>query len=104
MTRSLALVVVLALLGPGLVRPAATAPHTPAGGKVARPARKAVGPIAKREKANDKLITTLERKKAKAEERAGREVLSLPLSPAHSDEDIADAVDALRRVHARFVS
>jgi dTDP-4-amino-4,6-dideoxygalactose transaminase len=35
-------------------------------------------------------------------ERAGREVLSLPLSPAHSDEDIADAVDALRRVHARF--
>ena len=37
-------------------------------------------------------------------ERAGREVLSLPLSPAHTDEDIADAVDALRRVHARFVS
>ena len=37
-------------------------------------------------------------------ERAGREVLSLPLSPAHSDEDIADAVDALRRVHARFTS
>jgi dTDP-4-amino-4,6-dideoxygalactose transaminase len=37
-------------------------------------------------------------------ERAGREVLSLPLSAAHSDEDIADAVDALRRVHARFVS
>jgi dTDP-4-amino-4,6-dideoxygalactose transaminase len=37
-------------------------------------------------------------------ERAGREVLSLPLSPAHSDEDIADAVDALRRVHARFAS
>jgi dTDP-4-amino-4,6-dideoxygalactose transaminase len=37
-------------------------------------------------------------------ERAGREVLSLPLSPAHSDEDIADAVDALRRVHARFVT
>jgi dTDP-4-amino-4,6-dideoxygalactose transaminase len=35
-------------------------------------------------------------------ERAGGEVLSLPLSPAHSDEDIADAVDALRRVHARF--
>ena len=26
--------------------------------------------------------------------RAGQEVLSLPLSPAHSDEDIADAVDA----------
>ena len=37
-------------------------------------------------------------------ERAGREVLSLPLSPAHSDEDIADAIDALRRVHARFTS
>ncbi len=37
-------------------------------------------------------------------ERAGGEVLSLPLSPAHSDEDIADAVDALRRVHARFTS
>jgi dTDP-4-amino-4,6-dideoxygalactose transaminase len=37
-------------------------------------------------------------------ERAGREVLSLPLSAAHSDEDIADAVDALRRVHARFVT
>jgi dTDP-4-amino-4,6-dideoxygalactose transaminase len=37
-------------------------------------------------------------------ERAGREVLSLPLSPAHSDEDIADAVDALRRVHSRFAA
>ncbi len=35
-------------------------------------------------------------------ERAGNEVLSLPLSPAHSDDDIADAIDALRRVHARF--
>ena len=35
-------------------------------------------------------------------ERGGDEVLSLPLSPAHSDEDIRDAVDALRRVHARF--
>ena len=35
-------------------------------------------------------------------ERAGREVLSLPLSPAHTDEDIADAIDALRRVHAAF--
>jgi dTDP-4-amino-4,6-dideoxygalactose transaminase len=35
-------------------------------------------------------------------ERAGDEVLSLPLSPAHSDEDILDAVDALRRVHAHF--
>ena len=36
-------------------------------------------------------------------ERAGDEVLSLPLSPAHSDEDILDAVDAVRRVHARFM-
>ena len=35
-------------------------------------------------------------------ERAGNEVLSLPLSPAHSDDDIADAIAALRRVHARF--
>jgi dTDP-4-amino-4,6-dideoxygalactose transaminase len=37
-------------------------------------------------------------------ERAGSEVLSLPLSPAHSDEDIVDATDALRRVHAAFAS
>jgi dTDP-4-amino-4,6-dideoxygalactose transaminase len=35
-------------------------------------------------------------------ERAGAEVLSLPFSPAHSDEDIADAIGALRRVHERF--
>jgi len=35
-------------------------------------------------------------------ERAGTEVLSLPLSPAHSDADIRDAIDALRRVHERF--
>ncbi|MBD0290281.1 MAG: DegT/DnrJ/EryC1/StrS family aminotransferase [Thermoleophilia bacterium] len=35
-------------------------------------------------------------------ERAGAEVLSLPLSPAHSDEDIEDAIDALRRVHDAF--
>ena len=35
-------------------------------------------------------------------ERAGAQVLSLPLSPAHSDEDIADAIEALRRVHAAF--
>ncbi len=35
-------------------------------------------------------------------ERAGAEVLSLPFSPAHSDEDVADAVAALRRVHARL--
>ncbi len=37
-------------------------------------------------------------------ERAGEEVLSLPLSPAHADDDIADAVDAVRRVHARFTA
>ncbi len=35
-------------------------------------------------------------------ERAGSEVLSLPLSPAHRDEDVRDAVAALRRVHERF--
>ena len=33
-------------------------------------------------------------------ERAGREVLSLPLSPAHTDDDIADVIAALGRVHA----
>jgi dTDP-4-amino-4,6-dideoxygalactose transaminase len=37
-------------------------------------------------------------------ERAGSQVLSLPLSPAHSDADIGDAIDALRRVHDRFTS
>jgi dTDP-4-amino-4,6-dideoxygalactose transaminase len=36
-------------------------------------------------------------------ERAGGELLSLPLSPAHSDDDIRDAIEALRTVHARFV-
>ncbi len=35
-------------------------------------------------------------------ERAGAEVLSLPLSAAHSEQDIRDAIDALRRVHAAF--
>jgi dTDP-4-amino-4,6-dideoxygalactose transaminase len=35
-------------------------------------------------------------------EKAGSEVLSLPLSPAHSSQDIQDAVDALHRVHGRF--
>jgi dTDP-4-amino-4,6-dideoxygalactose transaminase len=35
-------------------------------------------------------------------EKAGAEVLSLPLSPAHSERDIEDAVDALGRVHAAF--
>ena len=37
-------------------------------------------------------------------EKAGDEVLSLPLSPAHSDDDIEDAIDALRRVHAAFTA
>src|SRR5215210_5470408 len=37
-------------------------------------------------------------------ERAGAEVLSLPLSPAHADDDVHDAVEALRSVHARFTS
>jgi dTDP-4-amino-4,6-dideoxygalactose transaminase len=37
-------------------------------------------------------------------ERAGAEVLSLPLSPAHTDDDIRDAVEAVRRVHARFTA
>ena len=35
-------------------------------------------------------------------ERAGKEVLSLPLSPAHSLDDIQDAIDALCRVHTAF--
>jgi dTDP-4-amino-4,6-dideoxygalactose transaminase len=35
-------------------------------------------------------------------ERAGDEILSLPLSPAHSDDDIADVIAALGRVHERF--
>ena len=37
-------------------------------------------------------------------ERAGSEVLSLPLSPAHSDDDIRDAIDALQRVYTRFAA
>jgi dTDP-4-amino-4,6-dideoxygalactose transaminase len=37
-------------------------------------------------------------------ERAGAEVLSLPLSPAHSDEDIADVVAALQRVYERLTA
>jgi dTDP-4-amino-4,6-dideoxygalactose transaminase len=35
-------------------------------------------------------------------ERAGNEVLSLPLSPAHSDDDVQDAIAAFRRVHERL--
>jgi len=37
-------------------------------------------------------------------ERAGDQIMSLPLSPAHSDEDIGDVIAALRRVHDRFTS
>ena len=37
-------------------------------------------------------------------EKAGDEVLSLPLSPAHSRDDILDAIDAVRRVHERFTA
>jgi dTDP-4-amino-4,6-dideoxygalactose transaminase len=37
-------------------------------------------------------------------ERAGAEVLSLPLSPAHSAADIADAIAALERVHRHFTA
>lgn len=37
-------------------------------------------------------------------ERAGEEVLSLPLSPAHADEDILDAIEAVRRVHDRLAA
>ena len=35
-------------------------------------------------------------------DRAGAEVLSLPLSPAHADDDVRDVVAALHRVHARL--
>lgn len=34
-------------------------------------------------------------------ERAGDEILSLPLSPAHSEEDIGDVLEALRRIRDR---
>jgi dTDP-4-amino-4,6-dideoxygalactose transaminase len=37
-------------------------------------------------------------------ERAGDQILSLPLSPAHSDDDIGDVIAALHRVHERFTS
>jgi len=37
-------------------------------------------------------------------ERAGAEVLSLPFSPAHTGADIDDAIDTLRRLHARFTA
>jgi dTDP-4-amino-4,6-dideoxygalactose transaminase len=34
-------------------------------------------------------------------ERAGEQILSLPLSPAHADEDILDVVEALHRIRDR---
>jgi dTDP-4-amino-4,6-dideoxygalactose transaminase len=37
-------------------------------------------------------------------ERAGAELLSLPLSPAHAEEDILDVIAALRRVHGRLAA
>jgi dTDP-4-amino-4,6-dideoxygalactose transaminase len=37
-------------------------------------------------------------------ERAGDEIFSLPLSPAHSDDDISDVIAALHRVHERFTA
>jgi dTDP-4-amino-4,6-dideoxygalactose transaminase len=37
-------------------------------------------------------------------EQAGEEVLSLPLSPAPSDEDNLDAIDAVRRVHGEVTA
>ena len=37
-------------------------------------------------------------------ERAGDELLSLPLSPAHSDDDIREVVAALERVHERLTA
>jgi dTDP-4-amino-4,6-dideoxygalactose transaminase len=37
-------------------------------------------------------------------ERAGDEIFSLPLSPAHSDDDIGDVIAALHRVHERFTT
>src|SRR5262249_27561972 len=37
-------------------------------------------------------------------ERAADAVLSLPLSPAHSDDDIRGVVEAIRALHARFAA
>lgn len=65
MTRALALVVSLALVGP-----AAAAPKV----KVARPAKKAARPLDERSAKNELLIASLERRKGKAEAKARREV------------------------------
>jgi dTDP-4-amino-4,6-dideoxygalactose transaminase len=45
-----------------------------------------------------------EQPRLRVAERAGEEVLSLPLSPAHTEEDILDAIDAIRRVHVRVTA
>jgi dTDP-4-amino-4,6-dideoxygalactose transaminase len=37
-------------------------------------------------------------------ERAGRELLSLPLSPAHPDDDIAYVAETLAALHQRFTA
>jgi dTDP-4-amino-4,6-dideoxygalactose transaminase len=37
-------------------------------------------------------------------EQAGEQVLSLPLSPAHSDDDILDAIEAVLGLHSRFTA
>ena len=37
-----------------------------------------------------------------AAERAGGEVLSLPPSPAHTEDDIREVVAAVQRAHGRF--
>ncbi len=66
--RSLAVAAVLAFVAGA---PAEAAPVV----KVARPVRKAARPIAKRAARNDRLIASLERKKAKAEKKAKREVM-----------------------------
>ena len=41
-----------------------------------------------------------EQKPLPVAERAGEQILSLPLSPAHSDDDIRDVVEALRRIRS----
>ena len=75
MTRGLVVAVSLALLGPAIARPADAATATRAvKGKVARPARKPVRSLASRERKNQKLIASLERKKASAEKQADHEV------------------------------
>jgi len=35
-------------------------------------------------------------------EKAGDEILSLPLSPAHTDDDIRDVIETVRALHAEL--